>query len=625
MGVLEIGTSALRAAYAQLQTTGNNIANASTPGYVRQRVILAEATTTFSGGGFMGRGVDVVTVERQYNDFLAREVYLATSAEAADRARAGALGRLDRLFADSSNGIGAAYDELNAAMADLANRPFDPAARSVLAQRATVLAQRIAVADSRFEQIGADVDRELAQQAVELNQQLAELAAINNRLGALGGNPQVPNDLLDRRDYLIEQVNRKVKADAYINHDQTVSLYAGTGDALVLGADAARVEIATDPENPNVARLVLSSNERPVPINASMLGGGSIAGLLEFRNGDLQESRWQLGQLAGAVAHAYNMQQSLGLDLNGQPGADVFRTGAVRSSGAASNDGNARFTAAITSGEQLRASDYELRFDGTNYEVRRLADGATSSFGSLPIEIDGLEITLDGGAVAPGDRYTIRAASAFAGNFSMVLGDPARWAAAAPAAPKVGAGNAGTVSVASFGITSNDPATAAPVTITFTGPGTYSVSGAGTGDPTGVAYAPGDTISFNGWSLVLDGTPAAGDTITIAPPADPASNNANAAQLLALADRGIVGGKTVTNGYGDLVAGIGARAQAAEAGERASTAWRQSATSARDEISGVNLDEEAARLIQFQQAYQAAARVITASQQMFDALLDATN
>jgi len=110
MGVLEIGTSALRAAYAQLQTTGNNIANASTPGYVRQRVILAEATTTFSGGGFMGRGVDVVTVERQYNDFLAREVYLATSAEAADRARAGALGRLDRLFADSSNGIGAAYD-----------------------------------------------------------------------------------------------------------------------------------------------------------------------------------------------------------------------------------------------------------------------------------------------------------------------------------------------------------------------------------------------------------------------------------------------------------------------------------------------------------------------------------
>lgn len=625
MGVLEIGSSALRAAYAQLQTTGNNIANAATPGYSRQRVILAEATTTFSGGGFMGRGVDVVTVERQYNDFLAREVGLATSAEAADSARAGALGRLDRLFADTTNGIGSAYNELTAAMADLTNRPFDPAARSVLAQRATVLAQRIAVADSRFEQIGNDVDRELGQQAVELNQQLAELAGINNRLGALGGSRQMPNDLLDRRDQLIEQISRKVKADAYINHDQTVSLYAGTGDALVLGADAARVQVANDPENPNVARLLLVNNDRPVPINESMLGGGSIAGLLEFRNRDLQESRWQLGQLAGAMAYAYNQQQSLGLDQNGDPGADVFRTGAVRSSGAASNDGNARFTATISTGDQLQASDYELTFDGSNYHVKRLSDGTTSSFDSLPNKIDGLEIGLDDGAVAAGDRYTIHSASAFAGNFSMVLGDPARWAAAAPATPKLGAGNAGSVSVANFDITSVEGNTGAAVTITFTGPNTYTVAGPGVDEPTDLTYTPGQPISHNGWSLVLDGTPADGDTITVSAPADPASNNANAARLLGLADRGIVGGKTVTHGYGDLVAGIGARAQAAEAGERASTAWRQSATSARDEVSGVNLDEEAARLIQFQQAYQAAARVITASQQMFDALINATN
>ncbi len=625
MGVLEIGSSALRAAYAQLQTTGNNIANAATPGYARQRVILAEATTTFSGGGFMGRGVDIVTVQRQYSDFLAREVNLATSAEASDSARAGALGRLDRLFADSANGIGAAYNELTAAMADLANRPFDPAARSVLAQRATVLAQRIAVADDRFGQIGNDVDRELGQQAVELNQQLAELADLNNRIGSLGGSRHTPNELLDRRDRLVEQISQKVKADVYVNDDQTVSLYAGTGDALVLGADAARVQVANDPDNPNVARLLLVNDDRPVPVNASMLGGGSIAGLLEFRNRDLQESRWQLGQLAGAMAHAYNAQQSRGLDQNGQVGADVFRTGEVRSIGAGSNAGNARFTATIAAGEQLQASDYELAYDGASYQLKRLSDGAVTSYSAMPIEIDGLEITLDGGAVAAGDRYTIHSASAFAGGFSMVLGDPGRWAAAAPATPKLGAGNAGTLSVAGFDVTTNDAGTAAPVTITFTGPGTYSVSGAGTGDPAGIAYSPGDTVSFNGWSLVLDGTPAAGDSITISPPADVASNNANAARLLGLADRGIVGGKTVTNGYGELVAGIGARAQAAEAGERASTAWRESATTARDEVSGVNLDEEAARLIQFQQAYQAAARVITASQQMFDALINATN
>ena len=625
MGALEIGSSALRAAYAQLQTTGNNIANATTPGYSRQRVILAESTTSFSGGGFMGRGVDVVTVERQYNDFLAREVQLATAAETSDSARASALGRLDRLFADGENGIGAAYNDLTAAMADLTNRPFDAAARSVLAQRANVLAQRIAATDDRFEQIGADVDRSLGQQAIELNQHLAELAGINNRIGSLSGSGHAPNELLDRRDMLLNEVNKLVKANAYINHDQTVSLYASTGDALVLGVNASRVGIENDPENPDAARLMLVTGDRSVPIKESMLGGGSIAGLLEFRNRDLQASRWQLGQLAGAMAHAYNTQQSLGLDQNGGVGADVFRTGVVRSLGAGSNAGDARFTATIAAGDQLRASDYELTFDGSSYHVERLSDGASSSFASLPVEIDGLEISLEAGAVANGDRYTIRSASGFAGDFSMVLSDPAQWAAAAPATPKLGLDNAGSVSVAGFTVTANDAATAAPVTITFTGPGTYSISGAGTGDPSGVAFSPGDTVSFNGWSVVLNGTPAAGDTITISPPADVAADNRNAARLLALADQGIVGGKTVTSGYGELVSGIGARAQAAEAGQRASASWRESATSARDEISGVNLDEEAARLIQFQQAYQAAAKVITTSQQMFDALINATN
>ncbi|MCO5121467.1 MAG: flagellar hook-associated protein FlgK [Burkholderiaceae bacterium] len=625
MGALEIGSSALRAAYAQLQTTGNNIANAATPGYSRQRVILAEAVTSFGGSGFMGRGVDVVTVERQYNDFLAREIHLATAAEASDSARAGALARLDRLFADGENGIGAAYNDLTAAMADLTNRPFDPAARSVLTQRANVLAQRIAMTDQRMGQIGADVDRSLGQQAVELNQLLAELAGVNDRIGSAHGSGHAPNELLDRRDYLIEEVNRLVKTNIHINHDQTVSLYAGTGDALVLGTKASRVEIANDPENPNVARLLLVAGDRSVPMNEAMLGGGSIAGLLEFRNRDLQESRWQLGQLAGAMAHAYNTQQSLGLDQNGTVGADVFRAGAVRSTGAGSNDGDASFTATITAGDQLRASDYELAYDGSTYQIKRLSDGAVSSFASLPIEIDGLEIALDDGAVAAGDRYTIRSASAFAGDFAMVLGDPAGWAAASPATPKLGVDNAGTLSVAGFGITTHDAATAAPVTITFTGPGTYSVSGAGTGDPTDIPYSPGDTVSFNGWSVTLNGTPAGGDTITISPPADVAGDNRNAAQLLGLADRGIVGGRTVTNGYGELVAGIGARAQAAEAGQRASVSWRESATTARDEVSGVNLDEEAARLIQFQQAYQAAAKVITTSQQMFEALINATN
>lgn len=623
MGALEIGASALRAAYAQLQTTGNNIANVNTPGYSRQRVIQAEAVTNFSGAGFMGRGVDLVTVERQYNDFLAREVHLANAAQAADGARAEALGRVDRILADTEHGIGAAYNALTEALGDFINRPFDAGPRSVLSQRAAVLAQGLATADERIVQIGADIDRSLEQQTVELNRYLEELAVLNERIGTMNNSVHQPNDLLDRRDFLVSEVNGLMKADAYINADQTVSLYAATGDALVLGTRASRVAIGPDTLRPDTTRLLLVTPGSSVPFDDALLGGGSIGGLLEARNRDLPQARAQLGQLAGALAHAWNTQQELGADLNGIPGGEVFRAGEVRSVAATTNAGNARFSAQIVAGAELQASDHELAWDGASYRITRLADGQVSTHTSLPAVVDGLEISLEAGAVAAGDLYTLRSASAFAADFSMVLASSDRWAGAAAVTPRPGASNSGSVTVAQFGVNARTAETESAVTITFTDPGTYSVSGAGTGDPSGLSYAEGTVISFNGWELALNGIPAAGDTITIAPSIDPGADNHNATRLLALADQELVGGKTITGAYGDLLAAVGARTQAAEASERASGVWLDSATMARDQASGVNLDEEAARLIQFQQAYQAAAKVISTSQQMFDALLDA--
>lgn len=625
MGVLNIGASALQAAQMQLLTTSNNIANAATPGYSRQEVVLAASISGFSGSGFLGGGVDVVTVERQYNGFLAREVQLASAAQARDSARSNALGRLDRTFSDTENGVGAAYNDLNAALADFANRPFDPAARSVLSQRSVVLAQRLAGADARFEEIGGDTDRSLAQRAVELNRHLEELAALNDRIGSSGGTGHSPNELLDRRDMLLDQVSDLLQTSVHINQDQTASVYAATGDALVLGSTASQVSIASDADSPGAIRLMLTGNGRAIAMDETMLAGGQIAGLLEFRNQDLQQARWQLGQMAGAIAHAYNAQQALGIDGNGAPGGAVFQAGVTRSLGAATNTGDATIAADIVDGRVLQASDYQLAYDGAGYTLRRLADGLETQFGSLPAEVDGLRLSLAEGAVAAGDSYTIRTASAFASNFRQVLGAPSGWAGALPATPVAGAGNSGSAVVVDFALETVDPMVSEPVTITFTDSGTFSVSGPGTGNPGGLAYSPGEPIRFNGWALRLNGIPAAGDTITVSAPTDTAADNRNALALLALADGPLVADRSVTEAHGDLVASIGARAQAAEAGERASAAWREGAISARDDISGVNLDEEAARLIQFQQAYQAAAKVISTAQQMFDALINATH
>jgi len=622
--LLSVGQSALLAAYAQLRTTGHNIANANTPGYTRQDTVLASAGGQYTGGGFFGQGVDIVTVQRRYDRFLTAELSSSTALAAADGARAGQLGRLDSLLADTDNGIGVAIDELNAALADLVNRPADTSARQIVLARADALALRMRTVDAQLQQLGQESSERIGQAATSATDLLGRIARLNERIAASAGAGQPPNDLLDERDRLLLDLNGYLKATAYTQADGTVSVFAGGGEALVVGNRAATLRAEPDPLDASRLRVVMALGATELPVSAETLGGGSIAGLLRFRDQDLQAARTRLGQLAGAMAEAFNRQQSLGVDANGVAGQPMFALGEPRVTAASTNAGSAQLAASVVDGTQLAASDYEIRYDGTQYLVTRGADGLQRSYATLPQTVDGLQISLGSGTPAAGDRFQLRSATSIAAGFARALSSGAGLATGYAVSAARAGSNTGDVSVAAFSVDAADPNLTQPVTLTFTAAGSFDVSGAGTGDPAGVAYVPGQAISYNGWTITLQGMPQPGDRIEIVPTADPSVDNRNARAMIRLADQPLAGGATFNDAFAAVLADVGTRTQSAQATEAVSTRLLGDARAAQAQLSGVNLDEEAARLLQYQQMYQAAAKVIQAAQSMFDTLLAAT-
>jgi flagellar hook-associated protein 1 FlgK len=621
--LLNVGASALRAAFSQMRTTGHNIANVNTPGYSRQEVQLATAEGTFSGGGFVGRGVVVETVVRRYDAHLTSEVASGLAMSSADKVRTAQLERLDRMFADTENGIGAGLDDLTSAMADVVNRPSDPSARTVAANRANMLAERFNAVHDRLEDVRGQVDLRMGEGVNKVNESLKQLAAVNEQIAKTNGSGQPSNDLLDRRDVLVEQVNKQMKATAYVNYDNTVSLFSASGQALVVGKSIANFSLSTDSLDPRKLTVSLNTSGRSIPMESDSLGGGELAGLIRFRDEDLTAVAGRLGQLAATVGTAYNAQQALGRDATGTAGAPMFSMGSPRAFGSSLNTGNAVMAAAVVDGTQVSAGDYEFNYDGTNWSATRASDKSVVPVAGFPVTIDGVQVSLSSGTAAAGDKFLVRAASEFANDFSMVLASPSRLATGLAAAPQLGATNAGDAGVSSFQVTANDPNLTAPVSIQFTSPTTFDVVGTGTGNPTGLTYTPGMTLNYNGWQMTLKGTPAASDTISVGATQNPAVDNRNARAMVGIADRLLVGGQRAVDAYGDLTADIGIRTQSAQSSMALSSRTLEDAEAARSEISGVNLDEEAARLLQYQQAYQAAAKLIATAQTVFDTLLQA--
>lgn len=640
--LLNLGSRAMFANYAALQTIGHNIANASTAGYSRQQVALATSGGQFTGAGFFGQGVDVRTVTRSHDTFLQREAAVSRAEAARDTVRLEQLRRLENVFPAGEAGLGYAAGQLFNAFVDVANRPQDSAAREVVLARAEEVATRFSAAHEQIDDLQAGVLADVRASVATVNTLAQRVAQLNSQIAASRGNGQTPNDLLDQRDQLVRDISEHVQITTIEADDGSLGIFIGGGQRLVLGGSALALKGQPDSFDPQRVRIAIGEQggDRLLPPDA--LSGGRIGGLIDFQDQDLAEARALLGQLASAVAEAVNRQQSFGLDLRNPPGAGVpiFATGAPAGLPANTNarNGAGQFigtvSLAIADAAQLQASDYELTPDPAtagNYVVRRLSDGLVRSVAN-GATLDGFTITVGTPAPAASDRFLLQPASRAAGGMRRALDHGAGVAAASPITATTAVANTGTASIASLNVVSTALNPALTANLNFTNnAGAYSwelrdasntLVSSGTG-----TWTAGSPIALNGFELRLAGVPQTGDTLRVAPTPYPDGNNGNALSLLALRDLDIVGrvgstpGTTAASAYAQAMADIGVRVQSAKTSESISTAVATNAESARAGESGVNLDEEAARLLQFQQGYQAAAKILQSAQTIFDTLL----
>lgn len=662
--LMSIGMRAMAANYASMQTTGHNIANAQTVGYSRQTVDLATSGGQYTGAGFFGRGVDVVSVQRSNDQFLVSQSVLSSSMSAKDQARSDNLRQLEDVFPEGDTGMGAAMGSFMNSFVDLANSPADSSARQVILADASEVASRFATAGQQIATLQSGVTADMKTDVAQVNSLARQVAKLNGQIADLRGTTASPNDLLDQRDQMVKQIGNFIKVSTINADDGSIGVFVAGGSRLVLGSEAQSLAVTPDPNNSSRSSLSISDSGITRPLSNDLLMGGSLAGLMQYQNEDLVDARNQLGQTAAAFASRVNAIQSFGIDTSSPagPGNPMFATGAPTTLANATNarDATGAFatgvSVTVSDGTQLQASDYSLTIDPAtagNYIVTRASDGVRFSMAPggagdfqytrlsdgavLGNSMDGFQIAFSGAAMAANDSFEIQPVGSAALDMARRLDDPNGIAAASPMTAVMGVTNAGTATVADLNVvdTSNDPAISAAITFTSgTGDYSYTLTNNATGAYSiGIGqWTTGQPISLNGFNLNLNGVPANGDTISVVKTAHPADNNGNAMAMVALRDETFVGrtrqidgsiapGVTGTDAYAATLANIGVRVQSAQTAATISKATAEQADQAVTSKSGVNLDEEAARLIQFQQGYQAAAKVLQVAQAVFDTLL----
>lgn len=653
--LMSLGMRAMAASYAALQVTGHNIANNGVAGYSRQRVEQATAQGQFSGAGYFGKGADVVSVTRNHNAFLTREAMSAQGLAAKDQARLEQLRRLETVFPTGEKGVGHATLQFLNAFSDLANLPADASSRQVVLARAQDLAGRFADAGGQIDQMQHLLREDLKTTVATVNELTSNIARINQQIAEVGGLGQPPNDLLDSRDRMLAELSKQIAVSTVAAADGTIGVFAGGGQRLVLGKEAQPLAVVNSLGDPARATVAVMDNGQPLRLDERSLGAGRIAGMLSFQNQDLVKAQLLLGQMAAAVAGAVNAQQKLGLTLHEPAGSvaaqDMFAVGAPHAQPMGTNRkdplGNyvGKLELTIVDASQLQASEYDLRPDPINpggWQVTRLADGLVRSVNAGD-QIDGFRI--DPGTPPPltDDKFLLQPVTRAASDMTARLTDPRDIAASAPLTASADAANTGTARIGALTMTSTSVDPTQTATITFGAGGAYNwerrdrvtnaLIASGSGHwAAGEAIPSAPDADINGFALAIEGMPAAGDQLVVGMTTNVASNNGNALALAALRDQrivgrelagngGLIGGASATDAYAAAMADIGVRVQGADALSEVSGALAIQAEQTRSAEVGVNLDEEAAMLIAYQQSYQAAAKVLQIAQSVFDTLL----
>lgn len=692
-GLISIAMTGINAAQAGLLTTSNNIANLSTEGYTRQRVVQASNTTVMTGAGGIGQGTHVVTIARMYSEALTKQVLSAQTSVSSLDTYHEQISQIDNMLADADAGLTPVMQEFFDAIQSVATNPSSTSSRQSMISAAETMVSSFQSMYSRLEEMSDGVNSQISSLVTSINTYTQEIGDINQQIitaSAMNGQPA--NDLLDKRDQLVSELNKLVKVEVTTGDDGSYNVFVGSGQQLVVGSrvtQMAAVASAADPSRIVVGLVGAAGNVQELP--ESLISGGELGGFLSFRSQALDTSYNQLGLMASSMALTFNAQNELGQDMLGSIAgesdfiADFFKVSEPTVTARASNVTGGPVVSATYDDPSyngtnfytnLTASDYQLSYDGSAFSLKRLSDNTIWNGASiadintaLAADPQGFSLDATAGAFSAGDSFLIQPTHFAARDLSIdtsIAADPRLIAASAPARASTALTNQGSATVGSVSVGPGYSTAGLPLTLSvdasvpplltgFPAGSIVTVSvGSGAsqayGDPSDLLHTLADipftsgatysidvgsadpTTTPSGISMVFSGVPFALDEFTLAEnrvvtagviSSIGVEDGSNIVRLGKLQTQNTMLGGTATyqDDYAGFVNDIGNKTSASEISSSAQTALLSQATSARESVSGVNRDEEAAKLIEYQQAYQASAKILEIASNIFDTLL----
>lgn len=673
-GIYSIGITGMNAAQLGLVTAQHNISNASTPGFNRQQMVQASNNPIMTGAGAVGQGTHVQTVSRMYNTFLSNQVDRSLSNVSGLDVYSAEIGQIDNMLADPNSGLSPALQDFFKGVQQVAANPSSLTARQSMLSAAEALTARYQGLESRLTEIANGVNGQIVGAVSSVNSYAQQIANLNERILMAQSSVQQPaNDLLDQRDQLVTELNKLVRVTTTQQSNGAFSVFIGSGQQLVVGPQVMTMTAAAssaDPERMVLGLKSIGGQVQELPEN--LITGGQLGGLVQFRAEALDSAFNKLGQVAASMALTFNAQHSLGQDLLGKIAGDtgfvgdLFTLSAPRVVANAYNTSGAVISATLTDPvfngsnfvTDLTASDYRLDVDstGANMTLTRLSDGKTwpgntmlDIQAALDSDPQGFSLNLSG-ALAASDSFLIQPTREAARNIELnaqIAADPRRLAVAAPMRATGGIANAGTMKIGQGTVIPEPPPAPLPGYTTGNLPLNLTVDAAGNLSPfpaSAIAkYSDGTTVtggvlnqtsgtatlvsvSFDGMSFAISGTASANDTFKIErnnTSSTGVADGRNALALGKLQTQGTVSGGAASfqAAYAQFVSDNGNKTREIQVTAAAQQSLFDQATSSREAFSGVNLDEEAANLIRFQQAYQASAKMLSIGTKLFDTLL----
>jgi len=681
-GLIGTGLTGVLSHQAALNTTANNITNANTPGYSRQEVQFETQAGQRTGAGTIGSGVSISNIRRMANEYLTQQLREDSTLNSEQQALNSELSRLDNLLGGENTGLNNALNNFFAAMQNAAEDPTSLPQRQLVLSEGQQVVNRFQGLNEELIQQRESVKTQMQQGVKDANSLLKSIAELNLSISESPGVAQgrMPLELMDQRDEKLRQLSELVSIKVSETEGSQVNVSLSNGLALVTGNNSAEFATRTSAEDPSRLEFTLESSGRTLLVD-EQIKGGKLGGLRRFDQEALKPAFDELGRLAIALSASINHQHEIGMDLEGDLGGNFFtdiNSEAVERSRVVANSDNAepknaQLAVEITDSAELPAGTWSLQFsgDGRNFELINTETGKTERQGRLPdpvqseISMDGFNIRVEGGQFNAGDKFLIQPSRNAAENIGMNIRREEDLAFASPIRASEGGFNPATGNTRENNLGTGEinqgkmlnvrnPNTNAllegfrnsgelangPLRITFgdtTPSGTieYEIYEEGNATPiiSGSDYDPQKINTFfsdspsdseyQGYQFELTGEPANGDVFTIVYNDNGISDNRNAELLAALGTQNTMNGgsQNFTEGYAGLVEDIGVKTRQSQLDKEASSTLLEQSNNQRESVSGVNLDEEAGRLIQYQAAYNASSKVMSVAQDLFNTLL----